>query len=263
MNQYLEYYKLLNSVIDIGKKAADIILKIYDDNTYKVKIKAYESPVTTADLAANEIIVEGLTKLDSSITILSEESMLMPYEDRKDKTLLWSVDPLDGTKEFLKKNGEFTINIALIENGRPVLGLVYAPVFDELYYAVKGYGAFLEKSNYCCKLYCSTYSKDNQNLKIPCSNSHINKDTLDYINSFNNPQLIRIGSALKFMMIANSNADIYPRLAPTMEWDTAAPQIIVEEAGGQLLDFNNLLPMSYNKESLVNPSFICKSIEIE
>lgn len=262
MNLYKEYYSLLNPVIDIGKKAADAINAIYKLDEYKISVKSDDSPVTTADIASNEIIENGLQKLDNSIAVLSEESMLMPYEERKNKTLIWSVDPLDGTKEFIKKNGEFTINIGLLQNGIPIFGVVIAPVLNEIYYAVKDHGAFLEKGGKTCRLQCRTYKKTDERLTFPCSNTFINKDTLDYINTYDKPQLKQKGSALKFMLIANAKADVYPRLAPTMEWDTAGPQIIIEEAGGQLLNFEDLKPMHYNKESLVNPGFIAKSIEI-
>lgn len=262
MNQYNEYSALLKYVIEIGKNAAKEIIKIYDNGKYQIDIKTDDSPVTNADIASNEIICDGLLKLDSSITIISEENMFMSYEERKDKRLIWSVDPLDGTKEFIKKNGEFTINIALIENGIPVLGVLIVPVINETYYAVKGQGSFLEKDNIINKLQCGHFNKRDKGLRIPCSNSHINKDTLDYIHTYDEPQMIQIGSALKFMLLAKGEAEIYPRFAPTMEWDTAAPQIIVEEAGGSVLNGEYLTPLVYNKESLVNPGFIAKAIEI-
>lgn len=263
MNEYHEFFKLLDPVIDIGKIAAKEIIRIYNNGNYEIDIKSDDSPVTNADIASNDIICEGLAKLDSTITIISEENMFMSYEQRKNKSLIWSVDPLDGTKEFIKRNGEFTINIALVENGIPILGVLIVPFFDETYYAAKGRGAFYEKDNVISQLQCSSYHKSDEGLKIPVSNSHINNDTLAYINSYQKHEMIKIGSALKFMLIAKGEADLYPRMAPTMEWDTAAPQIIVEEAGGQVLNFESMLPMVYNKESLVNPGFLAKSIEVD
>ena len=166
------------------------------------------------------------------------------------------VDPLDGTKEFIKKNGEFTVNIALIENGRPILGVVYVPVENKMYYASKGKGAFLlNKSLQPLELKTNKKELSNTGLNIVCSRSHMNDETKEYIAQFKEPELVSKGSSLKFMLVAEGNAQVYPRIAPTMEWDTAASQIIVEEAGGQVLQYKTDYPLNYNKENLLNPYF--------
>lgn len=262
MGEFSDFFQLINPVIDIGNKAAEIMLKIYKEDSFNIKTKKDDSPVTNADIASNEIICEGLEKLDPNILIVSEENMMMSFEERKNHSLVWLVDPLDGTKEFLKRNGEFTINIALVQNQKPVLGIVISPVTKDIYYATKDHGAFMEKNNIVCRLECKSHRLSDAGLKISCSNSHINQDTLNLIQKFRDPELLHIGSSLKFMLIANGLADLYPRLAPTMEWDTAAPQIIVEEAGGSVYNFDTEIPLTYNKESLVNPGFIAKGITL-
>jgi 3'(2'), 5'-bisphosphate nucleotidase len=221
-----------------------------------------ESPLTTADLIANEIICNGLNTI-SSFPIVSEENIETPYEQRTSFEYFWLIDPIDGTKEFIKKNDQFTINIALVHKEEVIMGIVVAPAIQESYYAVKSHGAFLEKNGRKCRLSCSEYKPTDEGLRIPVSMSHINADTLQYLSQYNNPVQIPAGAALKFMMVASAQADLYPRLAPTMEWDTAAPQIIVEEAGGTLIDCNTGLPMKYNKKSLVNPGFITYSKKLE
>ena len=168
----------------------------------------------------------------------------------------WLVDPLDGTKEFIKRNGEFTVNIALVENQRPVLGVVYAPVLDEMYFAVKNQGAFLEKENVTIQLHTSIFSKKDKNLGVVCSRSHLNEATQKFVDELDQPELVATGSSLKFLILAKGEAHLYPRLAPTMEWDTGAAQIILEEAGGEVLHAETKEPLLYNKEILLNPYFI-------
>lgn len=253
---YTKFYSLIDPLLHIVKKASDTILQIYNQGQYDIKYKLDESPVTIADIAANEIICQGLKDLTPEYPVISEENMETPYEVRKNFEYLWLIDPLDGTKEFMKGNGQFTINVALIHHGKSILGIVMAPYENKIYYAVKGCGAFMEYKGNVCRLNCNNISLSDEGLRFPISLSHINKDTKDYISSFNSPVTMPRGSALKFMMIANAEADIYPRMAPTMEWDTAAPHIIVEEAGGQLLQAESLQVLKYNKESLVNPGFI-------
>ncbi|MCL4169309.1 UNVERIFIED_CONTAM: hypothetical protein GTU68_003603, partial [Idotea baltica] len=166
------------------------------------------------------------------------------------------VDPLDGTKEFIKRNGEFTVNIALIHNNKSVAGVVYVPVTDEMFWAIEGEGAWKEASGEKTKLQANNYSMEDEGLGVVCSRSHLNEETSTFLNNMNNPETVSKGSSLKFLIIAESNADVYPRLAPTMEWDTAAAHIILEEAGGQVVRADDHTPLRYNKEILTNPHFI-------
>jgi 3'(2'), 5'-bisphosphate nucleotidase len=163
---------------------------------------------------------------------------------------------LDGTKEFIKRNGEFTVNIALVENGMPILGVVYTPVTEELFYAVKGSGAYRSHQGEETKLSVNKFSKTDAGLRLVCSRSHLNEETQTFVDQYTTPDLVSKGSSLKFMILAMGQADIYPRLAPTMEWDTCAAQIILEEAGGQVINNETKQPVHYNKENLLNPHFI-------
>jgi 3'(2'), 5'-bisphosphate nucleotidase len=244
-------------VAKIAKKAGDAIMKIYDNSDdFQVQHKADESPLTIADQAANEVICLGLENLNVKYPIISEENRSIDFQERKNYSHYWLVDPLDGTKEFIKRNGEFTVNIALVENQRPVLGVVYAPVLEEMYYAVKNEGALLEKENVTTPLHASTFSKIDKKLGVVCSRSHLNEATQHFVDELNEPELVATGSSLKFLILAKGEAHLYPRLAPTMEWDTGAAQIILEEAGGKVLHAETNEPLLYNKENLLNPHFI-------
>ena len=181
---------------------------------------------------------------------------MLTYEERKNWFHCWLVDPLDGTKEFIKRNGDFTVNIALVENGRAVLGIVHTPVHDELCWAVKGEGAFLIKNGVQMPIETASFKESDPGLAIVCSRSHLTKETEDFIAQYKEPNLVSRGSALKFLMLAKGEAHIYPRIAPTMEWDTAAAQIILEEAGGKVVFFDSGEPMVYNRENLRNPAFV-------
>ena len=248
---------LAKEVAKIAKKAGDEIMKIYDkSDNFQVEQKADKSPLTIADQAANEIICHHLENLEVKYPIISEENKSIDFEERKKYTHYWLVDPLDGTKEFIKRNGEFTVNIALVNNQRPVLGVVYVPVLEEMYFAVKGEGAFLEKENITTPLHASHFSKKDKNLGIVCSRSHLNEATQNFVDELDEPKLVAQGSSLKFLILAKGEAHLYPRLAPTMEWDTGAAQIILEEAGGKVLHAETLEPLLYNKENLLNPHFI-------
>jgi 3'(2'), 5'-bisphosphate nucleotidase len=259
MKEYEEFFALINPLSKIVAEASAKIMEIYTSGNYEIKVKEDDSPVTMADIAANEIICKGLEKLDMKFPYISEENMEIPYEVRKEFEYFWLIDPLDGTKEFVRRNGEFTINVCLVHKSRPILGIVALPFHNEVFYAVKGQGAYLEKNGTTCRLACSSYSSDQKGLRIPCSLSHVNQDTKNIIAQYDQPIVIGRGSAIKFMLLANAEADLYPRLAPTMEWDTAAPQIIIEEAGGTLINYETNETMTYNKESLVNPGFIAYS----
>ncbi|HHJ50484.1 MAG TPA: 3'(2'),5'-bisphosphate nucleotidase [Phaeodactylibacter sp.] len=253
----------LTAITQISRLAGKAILKIYEQPALREVVeKEDSSPLTLADRRSHECIVEGLKALEENYPILSEESRqsgsdsLFPYENRKDLSRFWLIDPLDGTKEFIKRNGEFTVNIALIENHRPVLGVVYVPVRDEMYFAAKGSGAFLEKDGRRQKLSAGVFDPAQKGMRVVCSRSHIDDDTLAFIEKLPEAKRVSVGSSLKFLIIARGDAEIYPRLAPTMEWDTAAAQIVLEEAGGSVLQWENGKPLRYNKESLLNPFFV-------
>lgn len=240
----------------IAIKAGEAIMEVYNTSfESSIQLKKDESPLTKADLRSHEVIIKGLQSI-SSYPVLSEESRIPDYEERKAIHTYWLIDPLDGTKEFIKRNGEFTVNIALIEHGKPVLGSVYVPVLDELYWAQKGQGAFLKRGEETIKLAVNQFSMDQPALRVVTSRSFLNADTKAYVERFNEPALVPKGSSLKLLLLAEGKADFYPRLGPTMEWDIAAAQIILEEAGGQVLQLENHEPLNYNKEDLHNPYFI-------
>lgn len=248
---------LAKEVVKIAKKAGDAIMKIYDNSIdFQVQHKSDQSPLTIADQTANDIICAELENLPQKFPIISEENKSIDYQTRQRYTHYWLVDPLDGTKEFIKRNGEFTVNIALVENQSPVLGVVYAPVLDEMYYAVKNKGAFVIKEKLTKPILAATFSKKDKQLGIVCSRSHLNEATQSFVDQFDQPHLVAQGSSLKFLILAKGEAHLYPRLAPTMEWDTAAAQIILEEAGGKVLHAETQKPLLYNKENLLNPFFI-------
>lgn len=249
--------EIAKAVTEIARSAGAAILSIYHNvDDMQVAIKDDQSPVTIADRAANDIICSGLSLLPEKYPIIAEESRQAPFEERRHYHTYWLVDPLDGTKEFLKKNGEFAVNIALIEHGRPVLGVVFDPCANEMYWAVKGHGAWFERNGHIKQLHAATFRMTDPGLKVTCSRSHLNEGTQAYIAALNAPVIIPKGSALKFLLIASGEAHLYPRIGQTSEWDIGAAQIIVEEAGGAILDFHSGKPLIYNKETLVNPDFI-------
>lgn len=251
---------MIQTVIPIAKLAGDAILDIYK-NDFSVELKNDNSPLTIADKNANEIIVSGLMVLDAAIPIISEENKLTDYAVRKNWTRCWIVDPLDGTKEFIKKNGEFTVNIALVENGEPILGVVHVPARNVTYYAEKDKGSFRIENGITTPLKIRTLAEGGV-LKIVGSRSHQTPELLEYVSQqklrFPNVDFVAAGSSLKFCLLAEGKADVYPRLGPTMEWDTCAGQIVATEAGAEVLRFDNLQPLLYNRENLLNPYFIVK-----
>lgn len=249
--------KMIDAVKAIAKAAGVVILDVYHQpGAFEVNLKSDDSPLTIADKKANQVICEGLQQLAPDIPIISEENKAIPYEERKGFQQHWLVDPLDGTKEFIKRNGEFTVNIALIEQQRVILGVVYAPVLDELYWAEKGQGAFLEKEGKTTRLHAPAFTWTDPGLKVVCSRSHLNEGTQAFIKKLDQAKTVATGSSLKFLIMAKGEAHVYPRLGPTMEWDTGAAQIILEEAGGQVVQHENQQPMEYNKENLLNPYFL-------
>ncbi len=248
---------LASEVVAIAKLAGQAILDVYYETAdVEIERKADDSPLTLADRRANKVICDGLEQLSTIFPIISEENKTIAYEDRKDYEFYWLVDPLDGTKEFIKRNGEFTVNIALVQGQRPVMGVVYAPDLDEMYWAAKDHGAYLHKDGVDTRLHANQFTLEEEGLRLVCSRSHLNDATQAFVDRFRNPELVASGSSLKFLLIASGKADIYPRLAPTMEWDTGAAQIVLEEAGGQVLNDEDQLPLRYNKENLLNPHFV-------
>ena len=218
--------------------------------------KEDSSPLTIADKKSNDIICSSLASLTPEIPIVSEENKQVSYSERKNYEVFWQVDPLDGTKEFIKRNGEFTVNIALIKDGRSIMGVVFCPYTNDMYYAYSGGGAWLENSEGLSKILSHEFSLKDSGLRMVCSRSHLNDATKAFVEKFDSPELVAKGSSLKFMILAVGKADIYPRLGPTMEWDTSSAQIILEEAGGSVIDQSTGEPLRYNKENLLNPYFI-------
>ncbi|WP_258102687.1 3'(2'),5'-bisphosphate nucleotidase CysQ [Marinoscillum sp. MHG1-6] len=247
-----DYQKLLEvakaAAIDAGEK----IIEIYESGDFSVEAKSDDSPLTKADKASHHAIVGYLEQ--TGLPILSEEGSAVAYEERKDWDLFWMIDPLDGTKEFIKKNGEFTVNIALIAKNTPVMGVVYTPVLKDLFWAVKGEGAFKNGS----QISVNDKNLSDPQLKVVASRSHLNEETEQFMSRLTDPEIVSKGSSLKLLMVAEGEADLYPRYAPTMEWDTAAAQILVEEAGGAVNIANSSIPVTYNKENLLNPYFLVK-----
>jgi 3'(2'), 5'-bisphosphate nucleotidase len=247
----------IEKIIDIAERAGKSVLEIYNSGQYEVTSKEDNSPLTKADSESNKIIVEALKEISISsikLPVISEEEKNMPFEIRKEFNCYWLVDPLDGTKEFISRNGEFTINIALIENNFPVLGVIYVPVKDILYYGIKGKGSF-KKNNGNVQKIMVREKKDK--LTVVQSRSHSGEMEDKFYSDFNVNEKISAGSSLKFCLVAEGKADIYYRSGPTMEWDTAAGQAVAENAGGFV--FSNRKRMIYSKQSLKNNSFIVSS----
>ncbi len=241
----------------IAVEAGEKILEVYGDEAlFEITTKGDKSPLTKADLLSNVTILHGLEKIHPRWPVISEELGMAEYEKRKTFSTFWMVDPLDGTKEFIKRNGEFTVNIALISDGFPVMGVIYVPVLSQLFWAYKEGGAFVEENGRTRTLSANSFRLDQPGLRVVCSRSHINSDTEAYIGTLQNPVTVARGSSLKFMLIAMGEAEVYPRLGPTMEWDTAAAQAILEEAGGCVEEADTGDRLCYNKKSLLNPYFI-------
>ncbi len=251
-------------------EAGAAALEVYRQD-FEVEEKSDHTPLTLADRRAHEIISSRLA--DSRIAVLSEEGRDMAYTERKDWQYLWIVDPLDGTKEFVKKNGEFTINIALIANGMPVLGVVFVPVKDRIYFAAQDTGAFVAQGGKLADLKGASAAalvsaatrlplenKRSRPYTIMGSRSHATAGVDEFVDKkrreIGEVDFISAGSSLKFCLVAEGRADIYPRLGPTMEWDTAAGQAVVEQAGGAVVEYETGKPLYYNKENLTNPWFI-------
>lgn len=264
--------KYVMAAIDAALKAGEEILSIYEDpaSDFEIERKADNSPLTIADRKAHEAIVAILN--ETPYPVLSEEGRQLDYEVRRKWDTLWIVDPLDGTKEFIKRNGEFTVNIALVQNSVPVMGVIYVPVKKELYFAVEGVGAYkctgiigLEDDGVSLKQLIKESeripSEDaRDHFIVVASRSHLSPETEGYIAELKKKhgeiELISSGSSIKICLVAEGIADVYPRFAPTMEWDTAAGHAIARAAGMEVYQAGKDEPLQYNKEDLLNPWFI-------
>jgi 3'(2'), 5'-bisphosphate nucleotidase len=245
---------LLSAVSALARSAGNKILEFYHTDC-DVSIKSDGSPLTAADMAAHHCLVEGLTAMNLGYPILSEESAAIAYAERRQWNSYWLLDPLDGTREFIRHNGEFTVNAALIIHGKPVLGVVYAPVKALMYYAAEGCGAF-KRAGQVAAVAISVRRAALQPPVVVGSRSHQTPELAHYLQRLGAHTLHSVGSSLKFCMVAEGAADVYPRMGLTSEWDTAAAQCVVEQAGGQVVDLDGN-PLRYNAgESLLNPWFL-------
>lgn len=244
---------LIKQLLAIARAAGDAIMSVYVEGARNIQRKEDASPVTEADLAAHLVLASQLRPLLPDCPVVSEEdSASQAY--RQDKGRFWLIDPLDGTKEFIAKNDEFTVNIALIEEGRSVLGVVYAPAIDALYWGGAGLGAWRCVWGRTADIKVSANGAADA-CRVVASKSHLNETTQSFIDRLGLVSLVQAGSSLKFCRVAEGEADIYPRLAPTCEWDTAAAQAVLEGAGGMVLNLDGQ-PLQYGKPDVLNPSFI-------
>jgi 3'(2'), 5'-bisphosphate nucleotidase len=269
------YTKLLHQTIIASVLAGKEILDVYETK-FSVEYKDDKSPLTLADKMASDKIIQQLKQF--AIPVLSEEGVHDSFEVRKNWNKLWIVDPLDGTKEFVKRNGEFTVNIALVEEGLPTLGVIYSPVFKDLYFAATGIGSFKVDGSKFAEVENSIEEmsldqllnmakklpiiSDRKNYVVVASRSHMSTETYDHIEALklkhNDVEIVTTGSSIKMCWVAEGIADEYPRFGPTMEWDTAAGQAILQEANASLIDVETEQPMKYNRENLLNNWFIAQ-----
>lgn len=246
-----------NTVVAIAVEAGQAILDVYNGPDFHVETKQDHSPLTAADRASHEVIDRGLRELTPEIPVLSEEGRDIPWEERQQWQRFWLVDPLDGTKEFIKRNGEFTVNIALVEQGRPVFGVIYAPATDTLYVGARGEGAWRRIGNGPKEPLMVRAPEAGQGHAVVKSRSHPSGELADYLEHVEVAESVPVGSSLKFCAVAEGRATLYPRFGPTMEWDTGAGQAIVEAAGGKVVQADNTnSALPYNKENLLNGFFI-------
>lgn len=247
----------IESLTQLMRSANDAILTGYDSETLHVDTKSDSSPVTEADLAAHRVLVSGLNQIDQAIPIVSEEdpaSLAIPQSH----STYWLIDPLDGTKEFIKRNGEFTCNLALIEHSRPTLGFVSVPADGRVFFGGKALGAFVSTGARDRRtIQCQRPAKP---LRVVASKSHLSPETSDYLDQLNTElTMVSVGSSLKFLLLAEGKADLYPRLGPTSEWDTAAAHAVLEGAGGSIKQLDGS-PLEYGKDNVLNPWFIARGI---
>jgi len=260
-----ELKQILLSAVNASIAAGVEILKIYKSD-FEIEFKDDNSPLTIADKKSNDTIYNALASF--GIPFLSEEGREIPYDERKEWDYLFIIDPLDGTKEFVKKNGEFTVNIALVNKDKPILGVIYSPVSGELFFSLAGFGAYKKTAlNFFSDLKLLLYDaidlptkNERKNYVIVGSRSHMSKETEVFFekkkNEYKEVEIFSIGSSLKICMVAEGKADVYPRYAPTMEWDTAAGHAIANMAGFKVLKYQSNEEIKYNKKSLLNPWFL-------
>lgn len=246
------YSSLLPDIIRLADEASEKVLHIYQSE-FKVNYKDDQSPITAADMASHDVIVNGLRRLSRDIPILSEEGAQAAWDERQHWRRFWLIDPVDGTKDFTQRTGEFTVNIALIEDGEPVLGVVTAPALNTVYWGIKGEGAHRrDRSGHTQRIQVAA---PRDTLRVVASKNHLNDATRAFIDSLGPHDTVQAGSSLKFCRIAEGHADLYPRMGPTCEWDTAAAHAILLAAGGKVQTVDGK-PLQYGKEDLLNPYFI-------
>lgn len=243
---------LLDKLLQIADTASEKVMAIYQTD-FEVNTKEDDSPITAADIASHHVIVDGLKALTPDIPILSEESANAPWDERKHWTRFWLVDPIDGTKDFTNRTGEFTVNIALIEDGEPVMGVVTAPALNEAYWGIKGQGAWKREADGSTRKL--QVVEPPEAVRTVASKNHLNQETRDFIEQLGKHELVQAGSSLKFCRIAEGKADIYPRLGPTCEWDTGAAHAVLAAAGGKVNKLDGT-PLLYGKEDVLNPYFV-------
>ncbi len=258
----------LKIAINASLEAGKIIMQVYESDDFDIEVKGDDSPLTKADTKANDIINSYL--ISTNIPIISEENKQTEFEIRKNWEICWVVDPVDGTKEFIKRNGEFTVNIALVTNGKPVLGVIYVPVSKTLYFAdvinQQGYKSVVDSHDSSIEVVLENAiplkpkGKNSKPIQVVGSRSHMSQETLGYVDELKSKgedvEIVSKGSSLKFCLVAEGNADVYPRFAPTMEWDTAAGQAICNAVGIDVISKETNETLLYNKENLLNPWFL-------
>ena len=248
----MHYSSILPDVIKIADEASEKVLHIYQSD-FKVSYKDDHSPITAADIASHDIIVKGLRNISRDIPILSEEGAEISWEERKKWRRFWLIDPIDGTKDFTQRTGEFTVNIAMIEDGEPVMGVVTAPALKEAFWGIKGEGAHMRDRT--GRVHRIRVAEPKDTLRVVASKNHLNEETRAFIETLGAHETVQAGSSLKFCRIAEGHADIYPRMGPTSEWDTAAAHAVLLAAGGKVQTPEGQ-PLVYGKENILNPNFI-------
>jgi len=249
----------IEQIISIAHEAGKIILKIYNSDNYSQVEKSDFSPLTTADMESHNLIVRQLQKITPDVPILSEESAYIPWKQRKKWREYWLIDPLDGTKEFIKKNGEFTVNIALIKDNKPALGVVYAPVLNETWVGREGESARKISQGKTHIIKAKPHRKG-ETYKVVGSRSHAGDGLNAFLQEIDKHEFISMGSSIKLCIVAEGRAHIYPRFGLTSEWDTAAAHAVVNSAAGEVIDIKTELPLAYNtKDSLLNPYFVVRA----
>ena len=257
----MNYTKICEIFRSLALTSGEVIMDVYNSNSFEVLLKSDDSPVTVADKKADEVISKGLKKYFPEVPVVTEEQV---KSHDLNASVFFIVDPLDGTKEFIKRRGDFTVNIALVVNGEPIRGIVYAPARQRLFYTDENGEAVEEMADFSVSKMglikkIKTAFSDNTALKVVASKSHRDKKTDEYISKYNYKELVSAGSSLKFCLIAAGEADLYPRFGPTMEWDTAAGQAVLSAAGGIVLQMENKQPLKYGKPNYKNPFFIATS----